>query len=234
MKKNNKRDTINLFFSAFLVTAYVVCSFFFSQLASTVSPTLSGIINVLIYAVFGLILFYATRVGDGKQILRFSPMTLVFLVLPTFYIILAYLIPAMPFGSAISENALIMTVASVAFGYGLPYTFLSGYEMAPEEEQQEDENTVALLEDKTDSDENTEEKTEEKEDELTDSENFENTEYFPEEEQEILSQQDKLDAENNAEEAAFYYYGEEKREAENSEDEKASSDSEDEKSEKVD
>lgn len=186
MKKNNKRDTINLFFSAFLVTAYVICSFFFSQLASTMNPNMSGIINVLIYSVFGVILFYATRVGEGKQVLRFSPMTLVFLVLPTFYVILAYLIPSMPFGSAIAENALIMTVASVAFGYGLPYTFVSGYEIAPEEEeQQEEENAVALLEDKTASEESPEE-TEEaqaKEEEMVD---LENTEYFPEEEQEIL------------------------------------------------
>lgn len=230
MKKNNKRDTINLFFSAFLVTAYVICSFFFSQLASTMNPNMSGIINVLIYSVFGVILFYATRVGEGKQVLRFSPMTLVFLVLPTFYVILAYLIPSMPFGSAIAENALIMTVAAVAFGYGLPYTFVSGYEIAPEEEeQQEDENAVALLEDKTASEESPEE-TEEaqaKEEEMVD---LENTEYFPEEEQEILGEQDILDAENNAEEAAFYY-GEEAEKEESSED---SEEAEDEKSEKVD
>lgn len=230
MKKNNKRDTINLFFSAFLVTAYVICSFFFSQLASTMNPNMSGIINVLIYSVFGVILFYATRVGEGKQVLRFSPMTLVFLVLPTFYVILAYLIPSMPFGSAIAENALIMTVAAVAFGYGLPYTFVSGYEIAPEEEeQQEDENAVALLEDKTASEESPEE-TEEaqaKEEEMAD---LENTEYFPEEEQEILGEQDMLDAENNAEEAAFYY-GEEAEKEESSED---SEEAEDEKSEKVD
>lgn len=230
MKKNNKRDTINLFFSAFLVTAYVICSFFFSQLASTMNPNMSGIINVLIYSVFGVILFYATRVGEGKQVLRFSPMTLVFLVLPTFYVILAYLIPSMPFGSAIAENALIMTVAAVAFGYGLPYTFVSGYEIAPEEEeQQEEENAVALLEDKTASEESPEE-TEEaqaKEEEMAD---LENTEYFPEEEQEILGEQDILDAENNAEEAAFYY-GEEAEKEESSED---SEEAEDEKSEKVD
>lgn len=230
MKKNNKRDTINLFFSAFLVTAYVICSFFFSQMASTMNPNMSGIINVLIYSVFGVILFYATRVGEGKQVLRFSPMTLVFLVLPTFYVILAYLIPSMPFGSAIAENALIMTVAAVAFGYGLPYTFVSGYEIAPEEEeQQEEENAVALLEDKTASEESTEE-TEEaqaKEEEMVD---LENTEYFPEEEQEILGEQDILDAENNAEEAAFYY-GEEAEKEESSED---SEEAEDEKSEKVD
>jgi len=230
VKKNNKRDTINLFFSAFLVTAYVICSFFFSQMASTMNPNMSGIINVLIYSVFGVILFYATRVGEGKQVLRFSPMTLVFLVLPTFYVILAYLIPAMPFGSAIAENALIMTVAAVAFGYGLPYTFVSGYEIAPEEEeQQEEENAVALLEDKTASEESTEE-TEEaqaKEEEMAD---LENTEYFSEEEQEILGEQDMLDAENNAEEAAFYY-GEEAEKEESSED---SEEAEDEKSEKVD
>lgn len=230
MKKNNKRDTINLFFSAFLVTAYVICSFFFSQLASTMNPNMSGIINVLIYSVFGVILFYATRVGEGKQVLRFSPMTLVFLVLPTFYIILAYLIPAMPFGSAIAENALIMTVAAVAFGYGLPYTFVSGYEIAPEEEeQQEEENAVALLEDKTASEDSTEEtkETQANEEEVAD---LENTEYFPEEELEILGEQDMLDAENNAEEAAFYY-GEEAEKEESSED---SEEAEDEKSEKVD
>lgn len=229
MKKNNKRDTINLFFSAFLVTAYVICSFFFSQLASTMNPNMSGIINVLIYSVFGVILFYATRVGEGKQVLRFSPMTLVFLVLPTFYIILAYLIPAMPFGSAIAENALIMTVAAVAFGYGLPYTFVSGYEIAPEEEQQEEENAVALLEDKTASEDSTEEteETQVNEEEMAE---LENTEYFPEEEQEILGEQDMLDAENNAEEAAFYY-GEEAEKEESSED---SEEAEDEKSEKVD
>lgn len=233
MKKNNKRDTINLFFSAFLVTAYVICSFFFSQLASTMSPNMSGIINVLIYSVFGVILFYATRVGEGKQVLRFSPMTLVFLVLPTFYIILAYLIPAMPFGSAIAENALIMTVAAVAFGYGLPYTFVSGYEIAPEEEQQEEENAVALLEDKTASEESTEETEEAQasEEEMAD---LENTEYFPEEEQEILGEQDMLDAENNAEEAAFYYYGEESIKAEKEESSEDSEEAEDEKSEKVD
>lgn len=229
MKKNNKRDTINLFFSAFLVTAYVICSFFFSQLASTMNPNMSGIINVLIYSVFGVILFYATRVGEGKQVLRFSPMTLVFLVLPTFYIILAYLIPAMPFGSAIAENALIMTVAAVAFGYGLPYTFVSGYEIAPEEEEQQEETAVALLEDKTASEESTEETEEAQlnEEEMAD---LENTEYFPEEEQEILGEQDMLDAENNAEEAAFYY-GEEAEKEESAED---SGEAEDEKSEKVD
>lgn len=234
MKKNNKRDTINLFFSAFLVTAYVVCSFFFSQLASTMNPNMSAVISVLIYSVFGLILFYATRVGDGKQILRFSPMTLIFLVLPTFYIILAYLIPSMPFGSEIAEYPMIMTVASVAFGYGLPYTFVSGYEIAAEEKAEED---------KTDSEETVQEsdKTEEIQTDEEAGADLENTEYFPEEEQEILAEQDMLDAENNSEEAAFCYYGEEVQQAEKEEDSENGGDSEkpdeenpEDKSEKVD
>lgn len=215
MKKNNKKDTINLFFSAFLVTAYVICSFFFSQIAATMSPVLSSIVNVLIYSVFGLILFYATRVGEGKQVMRFSPMTLVFLVIPAFYIILAYLIPAMPFGVQIVENSLIVAVASVAFGYGLPYTFLSGYELAQEEADTEanEEQTEALTEEETkeeSSEETTDENSEEQESE-------EISEYSPEEEQEILAEQDMLDAENNAEEAALYYSKDENNETDDKE-----------------
>lgn len=215
MKKNNKKDTINLFFSAFLVTAYVICSFFFSQIAATMSPVLSSIVNVLIYSVFGLILFYATRVGEGKQVMRFSPMTLVFLVIPAFYIMLAYLIPAMPFGVQIVENSLIVAVASVAFGYGLPYTFLSGYELAQEEADTEanEEQTEALTEEETkeeSSEETTDENSEEQESE-------EIPEYSPEEEQEILAEQDMLDAENNAEEAALYYSKDENNETDDKE-----------------
>lgn len=215
MKKNNKKDTINLFFSAFLVTAYVICSFFFSQIAATMSPVLSSIVNVLIYSVFGLILFYATRVGEGKQVMRFSPMTLVFLVIPAFYIMLAYLIPAMPFGVQIVENSLIVAVASVAFGYGLPYTFLSGYELAQEEADTEanEEQTEALTEEETkeeSSEETTDENSEEQESE-------EISEYSPEEEQEILAEQDMLDAENNSEEAALYYSKDENNETDDKE-----------------
>ena len=215
MKKNNKKDTINLFFSAFLVTAYVICSFFFSQIAATMSPVLSSIVNVLIYSVFGVILFYATRVGEGKQVMRFSPMTLVFLVIPAFYIMLAYLIPAMPFGVQIVENSLIVAVASVAFGYGLPYTFLSGYELAQEEADTEanEEQTEALTEEETkeeSSEETTDENSEEQESE-------EISEYSPEEEQEILAEQDMLDAENNSEEAALYYSKDENNETDDKE-----------------
>lgn len=211
MKKNSKKDIINLFFSAFLVTAYVICSFFFSQLASSLDPGMGGIINVLIYSVFGLILFYATRVGEGKQILRFSPMTLVFLVIPAFYIILAFLVPALPFGEQISENSLIMTVAAVAFGYGIPYTFLSGYEIEAETDAEEDKKDQAL---ESDSEEQKEEpetdgeaETSEEDSDAEDQEGFELEEqdYFADEESEILSQQDMLDAENNSEEAAFCY-----------------------------
>lgn len=225
MKKNSKKDSINLFFSAFLVTAYVVCSFFFSQLASSMSSVAGGIVEVLIYSVFGLILFYATRVGDGKQVLRFSPMTLIVLVLPALYIILAFLIPEMPFGAQIAENSLIMTIAAVAFGYGLPYTFISGYEIEPgeaeEAEEEEDGNSKLFAlklsgneKDKDESNDESAEETEEideideealsKEIEKIDFE-FEEQDYFPEEEEQTLAEQDMLDAENNAEEAALLY-----------------------------
>jgi hypothetical protein len=66
MKKPTKRDTINLFFSAFLIIAFIVCAHFFSQYASALSQPLGSIIPILVYAVFGLLVFYATRVGDGK------------------------------------------------------------------------------------------------------------------------------------------------------------------------
>ena len=68
MKKPTKRDTINLFFSAFLIIAFIVCAHFFSQYASALSQPLGSIIPILVYAVFGLLMFYATRVGDGKAV----------------------------------------------------------------------------------------------------------------------------------------------------------------------
>ena len=66
---------MNMFFSAFLVIAYVICSYFITNLASSVtnqnaySAILFGIVTL-----FGTLLFYATRVGDGKQVVRFSPL----------------------------------------------------------------------------------------------------------------------------------------------------------------
>ena len=71
MKKPTKRDTINLFFSAFLIIAFIVCAHFFSQYASALSQPLGSIIPILVYAVFGLLMFYATRVGDGKAVKAF-------------------------------------------------------------------------------------------------------------------------------------------------------------------
>ena len=96
MKKPTKRDTINLFFSAFLIIAFIVCAHFFSQYASALSQPLGSIIPILVYAVFGLLMFYATRVGDGKAVKRFSLVTLIVMVLPSLYIIVASLAPGLP------------------------------------------------------------------------------------------------------------------------------------------
>lgn len=137
MRKSNKRDTINLFFSAFLIIAFIVCAHFFTMFARTLSQTIGSLISILIYAVFGFLVFYATRVGEGKAIKRFSLVTLIVLVLPSLYIIIASLAPGMPFNNvfaSVSETpSVIVTLACIALGYGLPYTFLSGFEIAQED-----------------------------------------------------------------------------------------------------
>ncbi len=141
--KDSKRNKINIIFSSFLVIGYIVCTYFFSTLASQVSGTLGSLIQILMLVVFGLMLFYATRVGEGRQVKRFSLAVLLLVVLPTLYIILASQIPALPFHDVINPPSvlgtfgtpsLILAMASIAFGYGIPYTFVSGYEMKDENE----------------------------------------------------------------------------------------------------
>ncbi len=131
----NKRDTINLIFSAFLIVAYIICSYFFTSFASTMTAPVSGILTALVFLIFGLIIFYATRVGEGKAVKRFSLATLIILDLPALYIIIAALAPGLPFHDALNPalNPAIMMLASVALGYGIPYTFLSGFELVTEE-----------------------------------------------------------------------------------------------------
>ena len=137
MKKSSKNDVINLFFSAFLIIAFIVCAHFFTMFARTLSQTAGYIISILIYAVFGFLVFYATRVGEGKAIKRFSLVTLIVMVLPSLYIIIASLAPGMPFNdvfaSAGETPKVIVTLACIALGYGIPYTFLSGFETAKED-----------------------------------------------------------------------------------------------------
>lgn len=129
----NKRDTINLLFSAFLIIAYIICSYFFSGFASQLAVPMSSIVNVLIFVVFGLLVFYATRVGEGKAVKRFSLLTLIVLDLPALYIIVAAIAPGLPFHDALAANGVMMMLAGVALGYGIPYTFLSGFELVTEE-----------------------------------------------------------------------------------------------------
>lgn len=133
MKKPDKRETINLFFSAFLIIAFIVCAHFFTQFTKTLEPVVGSIVSIALYVVFGLLLFYATRVGDGKAIVRFSLVTLLVLVVPSLYIIIAAVAPGLPLHDIFAaENGglnVIVTLACVAFGYGIPYSFLSGYEV---------------------------------------------------------------------------------------------------------
>lgn len=142
MKKPDKRETVNLFFSAFLILAFIVCANFFSQFTKTVQAPIGQIVTIAVCAVFGLLLFYATRVGDGKAIKRFSPLTLIVLVLPTLYIIVASIGTFMPLHNIFVENnslTIVVYLAAVAFGYGIPYTFFSGFELESDETDAEDE-----------------------------------------------------------------------------------------------
>ncbi len=193
MKKPTKRDTVNLFFSAFLIIAFIVCAHFFSQYASALSQPLGSIIPILVYAVFGLLVFYATRVGDGKAVKRFSLVTLIVMVLPSLYIIVASLAPGLPLNSVLANAngsglSVIVTLASIALGYGIPYSFLSGFELADDEETVEDE-TSELVQGGIEAD-------------LADDENAEDTSFEETDEaSEDASESESTDETDNGEEA---------------------------------
>lgn len=152
MRKPDKKEHINLFFSAFLIIAFIVCANFFSNFTATLDHTLGQLINIAVYAVFGLLLFYATRVGDGKAIKRFSPLTLIVLVLPTLLIIVISLANFMPFHDFLaadkltSKLSIITSLAAVALGYGIPYSFFSGFELAYDDDAAETEEEPEVLE----------------------------------------------------------------------------------------
>lgn len=144
MKKPTKRETLNLILSAFLILGYIVCTYFFLTVSAAAAPQLEPYVQVLVFLVFGLVVFYATRIGDGKQVKRFSIATLLILDVPALYAILAYFMPNMPLHNFIANlggtNALtyspILILACIALGYGIPYTFLSGYEEKIEDEEE--------------------------------------------------------------------------------------------------
>lgn len=149
MKKPTKREQINLICSAFLVLGFGVCAYFFSAMSgSSLSDNIVGkLVYMLIFVLFGLILFYATRVGDGKQVKRFNISSLILVCLPALYVILAYMFDFIPLHAQIAtSNSVAAVLAGVALGYGLPYTFLSGYELQeeqPEEEKADGEDAAS-------------------------------------------------------------------------------------------
>ena len=149
MKKPTKRENINLVLSAFLILGYIVCTYFFLTMAAT-APKLEMYVQILVFTVFGLVVFYATRIGDGKQVKRLSLATLVILDLPALYVIVAGMVPAMPLHSFIAnlggttalQYSPLFILACIALGYGIPYTFLSGYE---EQKDSDEDEAVAVL-----------------------------------------------------------------------------------------
>ena len=155
--KNSTRNKINLIFSSFLVIGYIVSTYFFSTMANRVTGTIGSILQVLILVVFGLLLFFATRVGEGKQVKRFSLAVLLMVVLPSIYIIAASLIKGLPLhdflaatsvvvntGETVNSQPVVMMLAAIALGYGIPYTFLAGYELKTEEDEAKAEEPAAV------------------------------------------------------------------------------------------
>ncbi len=134
--KKSSREKLNLFFSAFLVIGYIVCMYFFLALTKNMDEGMRNFINAIVFALFGLVVFYATRVGDGIPVKRFSPIVLCVLVVPALFIIIATLATAFPLHEALAATPEIMMVAAIALGYGIPYTFLSGFEMIEEPQEE--------------------------------------------------------------------------------------------------
>ena len=149
MKKPTKKETLNLVLSAFLILGYIVCCYFFLTMSAT-APQLDPYVQALVFIVFGLVIFYATRIGDGKQVKRFSLCTLIVLDLPALYAIIASFTPSLPLSSFITNlggntplpYSPLVILACIALGYGIPYTFLSGYE---EQKDSSDAEAVAIL-----------------------------------------------------------------------------------------
>lgn len=154
---NSKSNKINIIFSSFLVIGYIICTYFFVSMASQIAGVWGSVIQILIMVIFGLLLFYATRVGEGKQVKRFSLAVLLLIDLPALYIIIASLVKTMPLhnfiapetpamtmmgGSAQSTPSIILMLACIALGYGIPYTFFAGYELKEEDDQTEEETAV--------------------------------------------------------------------------------------------
>ncbi len=145
--KNKKHESVNLFFSAFLITAYIVCGYFFTSFAGQLGgEMLKNAVLAAVLVIFGLLLFYATRVGEGKAVKRFSVVTLVLLDLPALLIILATVIEGFPLHEQLSQAQPVMLMAAIALGYGLPYTFLSGFELAAEDEEAEADEAPETVE----------------------------------------------------------------------------------------
>ena len=142
-QKKSMSSKINLLFSAFLVFAFVICSYFIDSFSLNIqNEVLRNALPVILFTVFGLFLFYATRVGDGKPVYRFSLSSLIFIVLPGLLIFIAYIAEGMPYHEQLVSNGANMAkIAACALGYGLPYTFVSGFELLSEGVDAENENS---------------------------------------------------------------------------------------------
>ena len=113
--KHSTRNKVNLIFSSFLVIGFIICSFFFAQLSKQVGGMTGCMIQALILVLFGALLFYATRVGEGRQVRRFSLAVLLLVVLPCVYIIAASFWSALPLHDQLAPVTAIAEEGKSAF-----------------------------------------------------------------------------------------------------------------------
>lgn len=185
-----KKDVSGLVFSAFLVIAYVICSYFFMGIienSNGMETSVKLLLKCLVYIFFGLILFYATRVGDGKQVKRFSFSVLLFIDLPALYIILSACAVGLPFPLDLAAVPETVSIAAAALGYAIPYTFLSGYELdRPKAVKKETpvKNEIESAEEDSDDTDEISEDTDEDINETTENTNEETTESYVEDDTE--------------------------------------------------
>ncbi len=145
MKQNKRQSGFNMFLSVFLVIAYVVCMYFVNgMIQSMEAGTLQTLLNVILYVAFGALLFYATRVGEGKQVKRFSLSVLLLMVVPGLYIALSFFASGLPLSSEITNSTALSILGLIMLGYGIPYTFVSGFEMLPEPKEIEPTKTIVV------------------------------------------------------------------------------------------
>ncbi len=143
VRKPVARWTDNLV-STFLLVLYVVLTgvvyTWAMDLATkgTLSYEFTYYIDFALYIGMGLVLFFATRTGDGKTIYRVNWFSIAFILVPVVFL-LVNIVLCVSFANqsefvlgvvslAFDKYARTLYLVLILFGYAIPYSFISGFE----------------------------------------------------------------------------------------------------------